>query len=408
MKRLAIFCDGTWSSLRAPLGTNVVRLARSVLAVDPKSGRRQVVYYDDGVGAALGVSRLVDGATALLGGALGRGLDQKIEQAYRFLVLNYEPGDEVHLFGFSRGAYTARSLAGLMRKCGVLRRDCFDHAPEAMRRYRHRAGTDGHAFSGVDAHEVHDERARRIAYLGLWDTVGSLGLPRVWPWAKWFNRRHGFHDTRASGLIAALRHAVAIDEDRKVLGVTEVANVHALNLAWARRASASLEREDPAYVPPEDRPYQQRWFVGDHGAVGGGNPERALSSATLVWVAEGAERAGLALDWSPGGRLAEARRLASPLAAWRIDRDGSPRATWQGDLMGWIGGYRDRRGPETAVDAHPSVAERIAADPGYRPAALQRITGVVGRPPLHRAARTIALTVLLVVVIAVVLWRLIA
>ena len=134
-KRLAVFCDGTWDDLRMPSLTNVARLAKCVSAKG-WDGREQIVFYDAGVGVATGVSPLVDRLVSVIGGAIGSGLDEKIENAYRFLVLNYEPGDEIFVFGFSRGAYTARSLCGLIRKCGIVRRECFDKIPEAMQIYR--------------------------------------------------------------------------------------------------------------------------------------------------------------------------------------------------------------------------------------------------------------------------------
>src|SRR5690606_3000350 len=99
-EKLAVFCDGTWNDLRKPHPTNVVRLAKCV-AETSDAGEPQVVYYDSGVGVAANIGWLVDKATKYIGGALGRGLDQKIEDAYRFLVLNFEPDDEIYVFGFS-------------------------------------------------------------------------------------------------------------------------------------------------------------------------------------------------------------------------------------------------------------------------------------------------------------------
>src|SRR5689334_16842720 len=119
-KRIVVCCDGTWNTPdetkgRRDLCTNVAHIAE-LIAVRDAANREQYVFYDKGVGTDSGV---VD---TWLGGAFGAGLDQKIQQAYLFVVENYEPGDEVFLFGFSRGAYTARSTAGLIRNCGVLRR----------------------------------------------------------------------------------------------------------------------------------------------------------------------------------------------------------------------------------------------------------------------------------------------
>ena len=116
MKSIAIFCDGTWQNISQRFPTNVTRLARAVApkGKDPHTGEPipQIVFYDDGVGVGQGVA---ENFTKFVGGAIGKGLDRKIAEAYEFLCLNFEPGDRIYIFGFSRGAYTARSLAGLLR-----------------------------------------------------------------------------------------------------------------------------------------------------------------------------------------------------------------------------------------------------------------------------------------------------
>ena len=167
MIRLAVFCDGTWNGLQMQNLTNVARLARSVVR-DPPDSVPQVVYYDEGVGTANGVSRTSDRLEAILGGAFGAGLDRKIEQAYRFIVLNYkEPDDEIFIFGFSRGAYTARSLCGLIRKCGILRPEHLQRVPEAMALYRNRKIHP----AGPECQEFRDRYSRR-------EVVGSEDLLR--------------------------------------------------------------------------------------------------------------------------------------------------------------------------------------------------------------------------------------
>ena len=114
MKRLVICCDGTWQKLDNPYPTNVLKMAQAIRLVDD-DGVAQVVYYDDGVGATGDVLDKVGG------GAFGWGIDNKIQQAYRFLNLNYAPGDQVYLFGYSRGAYTVRSLAGMIYCSGLIK-----------------------------------------------------------------------------------------------------------------------------------------------------------------------------------------------------------------------------------------------------------------------------------------------
>lgn len=462
-KRLAVFCDGTWNDLRMPSLTNVARLAKCV-SRQGWDGRDQVVFYDAGVGVATGVSPFVDRLVSLLGGALGRGIDEKIEAAYRFLVLNYEPGDEIFVFGFSRGAYTARSLAGLIRKCGIVRRDCFEQIPEAIRLYRGKAapsdselitfrasygarvpGTDRPIASGpedlseapldtsrepsahppdiwarravrmtrVDSDAAEKEVAPpepppleiyRMMYLGLWDTVGSLGLPPSIPFVSTLlNRRYRFHDTRASSLISSLRHACALDEDRKVFDVTEVANIDRLNGEWAINNGLQVDYPDrPGFVQPWDRPFQQCWFPGGHGSVGGGNAERGLSSGALVWVAVGALQAGLKFEWGGASELARAKIERTPYAEWRIDREGRPLPAWQFDFLGFLTGYRDRQGPKTRAELSWAAIQRMDnPEANYRPATLKRFTGSARPTPLHRiVARALGLLVWLVLLAA--------
>jgi uncharacterized protein (DUF2235 family) len=123
MKRLVLCCDGTWNRADqerdgAPCPTNVVKFAYRIAKRD--ADVPQIIYYDQGVGTG----NLVD---RLSGGALGEGLEDNIHDAYRFLVANYEPGDELYVFGFSRGAFTSRSIVGMIRKCGILGREHVRH-----------------------------------------------------------------------------------------------------------------------------------------------------------------------------------------------------------------------------------------------------------------------------------------
>lgn len=481
MKRLVVFCDGTWNDTRMASLTNVARLAKCVEPTDTRGPTpiQQVVFYDSGVGITSGVSRLTDFLVRLKGGAFGRGLDEKIENAYRFLVLNYEVGDELYIFGFSRGAYTARSLCGLVRKCGILRRECFDKIPDAIAKYRdrktppHEVGafrqahahhfgevdlpvatgpedlpdSSRHIWSGrypdpspypplddqrpfiapeddlgddegrpgedlpssekavsrdwlnrqalLDRPESHERRERheeaadrvyRLMFLGLWDTVGSLGVPTRFPLlSSVFNKRYRFHDTDASALMTSLRHAVAVDENRRVFDVSPVSNIEDLNRQWADAMGL------PWPLPYYALPYQQRWFPGDHGAVGGGNLEPGLSSAALLWVAEGAQIEGLYLRDAPASsrsfvrnELSEATRLQNPLANWRITRGGLRKPPWMFDLLGFIGGYRDRKGPLVFPETHESARQRWARIDTYRPSPLHRFTGRTGPIPLYR------------------------
>jgi uncharacterized protein (DUF2235 family) len=413
MKKFAIFCDGTWQSLRNPQPTNVVKLARSVAATSA-AGDPQPIYYDEGVGVGSNVSRITDALTRWIGGAFGRGLDAKIEHAYRFLVLNYEPGDEIYVFGFSRGAYTARSLCGLIRKCGILRRDCFGVIPEAMRRYRDAVhpddpdmidwrgrhtydlatGTQDQAALGVSdaaaaaARATQQTRAQlyqyrpqsyRIAFAGIWDTVGSMGIPRRFdPFGIY--KRHQFHDLRGSSLVSSIRHAVAANEQREFFDVTPYENIDALNVGWAEATGWNCT--DPLsgdYVPYALRPYQQRWFPGDHGSVGGGNEDDALSNLALRWIAEGARWAGLTFSDEQDLPLAQA--LGQSVPAGGLGRHGA---------IALPKGPTRAAGPDAPDEISDEAWTRWRIDPAYRPANLLRWlperTEAAPAPPAFPAA----------------------
>ena len=331
-------------------------------------GVAQVACHLDGVGTGRGTGRLARATDQILGGALGERLLATIEQAYRFLVFAYAPGDQVHLLGFSRGAYTARSLAGLIRNCGILERRHAAAIPAALALYRARAPETGPdadaALAFRAAHAAHLttgpaeaawRSARgltagaplRLAYLGVWDTVGALGLPGHLALARWLNRGFAFHDTALSRMVAAARHAVAIDERRRSFPPTLWDNLDALD-------------------PRPDGAYRQRWFPGDHGAVGGGGAVTALSTTRCSGSPQGAAAAGLALD-------------PAALAAWRADRDcrGPLRAPAPPLRRLPALGTRDRAGPSRVADLAPAAVRRWQADPGYRPGALARVAAAL-------------------------------
>jgi uncharacterized protein (DUF2235 family) len=458
-KKLVLFCDGTWNDLRMKSRTNVSRLAQTVKPVT-SSGSIQLVYYDEGVGVSSGVSLLSDQLVRLMGGAFGRGMNQKIESAYRFLVLNYAPGDDIYLFGFSRGAFAARSLAGMIRKVDILKREYFAKCPDAfdfysnktlrsdaselvdfrfnyahdvasgiedyaryldqskltrhmgilnaptpkrdhiweLFQYRDTEATRETKFTlqgeqNVQAHEELPMRTYRLMYLGLWDTVASMGLPeRLGIVASLVNSKYSFHDLNADPLISSIRHAVSIDENRRVFSATPISNVDVLNDIWAGHAgysvtdiNSSIEPEGPliaghanCYVPYRLRPYQQRWYPGDHGAVGGGNPQSGLYSHTLRWIAEGAVWAGLELDWSDGP-LREAQKNENCMADWPNRGEIT--------LLGRLGGYSRRTGPSHPQEIGNSAYERYSRAPNQIPQNLLLMRGqpsprpVVAAPP---------------------------
>ena len=346
MKRLVICCDGTWQRLDGDSLTNVALTARAVAPRDAK-GNLQIVYYSAGVGSSLSGASLWQGMT-------GADLDDHLLDAWLFINLNYEPGDQIFLFGFSRGAYTVRSLAGLLRKVGVLRREHVDKSRAALDLYRQREVTadSEEAERFRVAHAIAWPRLARpftsppvdlsIRYLGVWDTVGSLGIPRLLPISIGMNAEYEFHDTALSRCVEHARHAVAIDERRAPFTPTLWNNIDAFNTPGTRPRVA------------------QQWFPGDHGGVGGG-PVRGLSNCTLMWVLEGAELAGLSVTNEPGSVISGCLADIDPITP-SVDGKGFP-------IMRALTS-RWRTGLNRFEDIHETARLRFAANESYRPPLL--------------------------------------
>ena len=268
-RRLVVCADGTWNTQdaedREPPPTNVVKLARAV-APHAADGTPQIVLYHEGVGNERGWRRW-------LGGATGSGLSRNVRTCYRFLVDNYAPGDELYFFGFSRGAYTVRSLTGMIRNSGLLRSEHAHLIPQAYALYRDRA-PETHPNS-VEAQTFRAQHAYpdvRVHCLGVWDSVGALGLPTYGPIGRRLARKYGFHDVTLSSIVDHAYHALALDERRKPF----------LPAVW------------DVDTPLQD--VEQMWFAGVHANVGGGYADCGLSDVALLWMVEKAAACGLAFD----------------------------------------------------------------------------------------------------------------
>lgn len=332
MKRLVVCCDGTWQKLSSSYPTNVVKIAQAVKPVG-NDGTPQIVFYDEGIGAG-------DELDKLVGGAFGWGIDKNIQDAYRFLSLNYNEGDEIYLFGFSRGAYTVRSLAGMIYCSGLLKRPNIRSAPEAYRIYRAVDIKPSHP----EAQEFRANYGERvpITLLGCWDTVGALGVPDqipLLPIDDWLNSKYKFHDTTLSSMIQKALHAVAIDELRKVFDVTPM-------------------QKSPKF---EAQIVRQVWFPGAHGCVGGGTKEqRGLSDAALQWMINEIGNLGLRLEFEPNN--VEDGIQISPT----IDFDNEPGIIYQ------VTGTKRRNITGSFNDLHESVKIRWQARSDYRPENLRK------------------------------------
>lgn len=269
MKRIVLCFDGTWNKpdenpdLDLREDTNVRRFFTSIL---PRGadGVDQLPWYDQGVG-----SHKFD---ELVGGAFGAGLELNIIQGYEFLAKNYVDGDEVYVLGFSRGAFTARSLVGMIRNCGLVKWNPVTghiRVGTAYGIYR----TRGDGPDSLTARMFRSTFAREIdiQFVGVWDTVGALGIPLELANAlnlKFFE----FHDTQLSKIVKHAYHAMAIDEHRKLFDVC----------LW-----------NPTEQPGQA--LEQRWFAGSHADVGGGYPAPRLSDTALRWMQDRASALGLGL-----------------------------------------------------------------------------------------------------------------
>ena len=341
MKRLIVCCDGTWNRAdqerdEIPCPTNVVKIAYRIAKRD--GATPQITYYDQGVGTGNVIDRYS-------GGAFGDGLADNILDAYRFLVANYEEGDQIFLFGFSRGAYTARSLGGMIRKCGILRREGVRHYRDAVKLYRddNVRPDDPPAVAFRKENSLGGEKSIEIQCVGVWDTVGSLGIP-LRGLRGLTRRRHQFHDTELSGSVLNAFHALAIDEHRAPFEPT----------LWD-------------YKPKGTQRVEQVWFCGAHSDVGGGYPENGLSDIALQWMIDRAADAGLVFDSS----VMRALPLSfKPLQEVHNSKTGLYRVTPGLDRP--IGrAAQDPSQPDPTQSVHDSVRAKWDGDPKYRPDALR-------------------------------------
>lgn len=362
MKRLVVCCDGTWNrpdqvhgDVVAP--TNVTKLALG-LAPEDDWGNPQLLHYERGVGTGR--------FERLRGGAFGLGLSRNVRSCYRFLAHCYEPGDELYLFGFSRGAFTARSLAGLIRNSGILDSRHLERVEDAYALYRarrpdaHPRGIEARIFRRMYSHDD-----CMIRMLGVWDTVGALGIPlRGWHLLPWLNRRFEFHDTELSSRVRAAYQALAIDERRGPFEPT-----------WWRQQDAA-----------DDQTLEQVWFAGAHSDVGGGYPEPELAEIALLWMVDRARACGLAFDpdhfvrAGPAGADPERRALGhevapDPLGALHDSRKGIYRLRPPRERA-LLGANGSPGADGTAVAS--TAIRRHNDDEGYRPASLEGYLAAAG------------------------------
>ena len=282
MKRLIVCCDGTWKDSQSdlndgklPIPTNVTRISQAIKSLD-SDGIQQVVFYQAGIGSQGGIlNRLIGGATA-------QGLSENIRSGYSFLANNYSEGDEIFFFGFSRGAFTARSIAGLIDGVGLLTKDGLPYLAEVFRDWENRKNPTYQPANPdlpfPNKPSVSDPRYKKlllknhlskldvvIKVVGVWDTVGSLGIPRI-GWVEklpiqTLRGEYRFYDTRLNDHILNAFQALALDEERAAFSPA----------LWER-------------PPGNSTNLRQVWFPGAHSNVGGGKPDQGMANITLAWM----------------------------------------------------------------------------------------------------------------------------
>jgi uncharacterized protein (DUF2235 family) len=353
-KRLVVFLDGTWNSVDS--NTNVWRM-RALCASNSKDGRPQLVYYEVGV-------------NGFLGGVFGQGLDENIRLAYEWLVENYNEGDEIFIFGFSRGAFTARSLAGLVAIDGILKAGSPIGVTELFDRYKKGdeetiwklkervASGDTRNLTVQDKWLLKYSQSAEVKVIGVWDTVGSIGLAA--------GNIPGFSRSTFNYLQTGLRihilngyHALAIDEHRNDFAPT-LWDVH--------------HPKDQNAVIAQARPLsavEQRWFVGAHANVGGGYQTDLLAQAPLRWMMKRAESQGLSFRSEVE---LDGDALTAPIADSYKSFGWGLYAMVSAPLYRIIGREPEDREDGSHINVNEtidaSVFERWRADPSYRPANL--------------------------------------
>jgi len=258
-------------------------------------GATQIVQYDDGVGADGNILE------RLLGGAFGAGLFQKIKDGYKFFADNYRPGDLIYIYGFSRGAYTARSLAGMIAVCGLPTANLSAfNVDDAFNAYRNReAGNQDAQLQQLNAKFAMDDA--KITVLGVWETVGSLGIPAIYSGVD--PLVYGFLDTNLHPDVRNAYQALAVDEARPEFNA----------VLWTS-------------PPAPDQTMEQVWFAGVHTDVGGGSQKGFLSTIPLVWMMRAAQANGILLNNSAETR----QNMNANLADWIYDwiNDSWSRIIW--------------------------------------------------------------------------------
>lgn len=340
-QRLILLFDGTWNDPQDQ--TNVYRIARHIN--DHDESVRQRFYYEPGVGTSP--------MERIRGGVSGYGLSRNLLQGYEWLARRYTENDELWIFGFSRGAYTARSLVGLLRKCGLLHIVTPGLLEKAESIYRNkRLAPD---CDTCTAFRQTYSREPRIHFIGVWDTVGALGVPGSTMLSE--KGRYSWHDTELSSIVDHAFHAMALDEHRAAYDTA----------LWTTK---------DGLPKPKNRTVEQRWFIGAHANVGGGyGSNDPLADLPLAWIMQKAAEVGLRVD---GFGASDDAWQAEPTDSYRAFLKGAY-ALFRG--IRTFGKGRHHRAFATGLNGQPAVQVTVDASVwqrwnhaplSYRPQTLVR------------------------------------
>jgi uncharacterized protein (DUF2235 family) len=377
-RNLVVALDGTGNQVEDNL-SNVLKLYRFLEKDDG-----QLVYYHPGLGT-IGLekpwSRFRQRFETVFGLATGWGLDNHVLEAYDYLCRTWQDGDRIYIFGFSRGAYTARVLAGFVHLMGLLRPEQAHLAGSALTAYK-RVNTDNKLEIAWQFRRVIGGRRVPIHFMGLWDTVGSVIVPRpdryYWPTLEFLPY------TKKNPSVRVFRQAAAIDERRRMFRL----------YSWIPDQVFKPNPFDKAKPVPQDQ--MNVWFAGNHSDVGGGYPESESQPAKfpLIWLAREARAHGLRLDMGMFRHLACGEPVPGALRNDYVAPDAkaplhnSLTPVWQilewllknlkwkrwpkkSDARGWYLPRGEWRMIPEGASLHHSVVDRIA-DGTYAPPNLPK------------------------------------
>jgi uncharacterized protein (DUF2235 family) len=337
MANIVVCADGTWNrpeeDIEKDFPTNVLKLAR---AIKPSENNvKQHVFYDWGLGSY---------HNSVSAGATGRGIHKNILDGYRYIVQNYAANDKIFLFGFSRGAYTVRALSGLINNCGILKRPDARLISEAWKIYKSplkKNHPDGDATKLFRKKHCHP--SRKVHFVGVWDTVGALGIP--FSLMGLFENHDEFYDTKMGSNVSIARHALAIDEKREDFEPT----------VWVAKPGVDLK---------------QVWFAGVHSDLGGAYPPDKktgirASDTPLAWMIDEAANAGLKIE-------PHIKKSLTDGAKGKLHKSRKHVYRLKKSL------HRPLIIDKKPTKIHPSVKSRYLADKNYRPPQLKKLVEQLG------------------------------